>query len=264
MKYPFFVLFCSIFSQFQILGQQVFQLAPPVLTFESKFFDKKTPVNLKFEMAKTRIHFTLDDSEPTEKSPIFRKPIFIKKHSTQLRARVFAEGFSPSEIVAMEFFRRGIEVKKVEASPAPDPKFAGSGERTLVDGKGGFEALFHPTWQGFQADSVVLNVEFSAPKTIRQAAVNAMQGQSAWVFLPRKIAVFYKKPNDERLYFLAEQTFPAAAKNEKTSTKILFLNFPKVKTLRLVLKIYPLPSIPDWHDGRGTRAWIFLDEVNFY
>lgn len=263
MKQFIFGLFCLFLGQFRALSQETFQLAPPILVYENRFFEQKMAVAIKFEMAETAIHFTLDGSEPTEKSPKYRRPFFIKKNGTKLRARVFGAGFLPSEIVETQFFKTGFSIKKMTQTSA-NSKYPGLGDRNLIDGKGAKTDLHDPAWQGYQADSVELKFVFSKKETVSKMAVDALQNQGAWIFLPQNVSVFYKKPGSDALHFLVVKNFPASKNDPKTACKTLFVDFPKTKTSEIVVKIQPLARIPDWHAGAGSKAWLFLDEANFY
>lgn len=65
-------------------------------------------VTLTLDASETRIHYTLDGSEPTEQSPRYRGSFSLEKSAT-LRARGFRAGYAPSLISRAELrvIRRG-------------------------------------------------------------------------------------------------------------------------------------------------------------
>jgi Fn3 associated len=73
---------------------QQFQLAPPVLKYSSAFFIKSVTASLKFEQSATKIYYTLDNTEPTEKSSVYVLPLVITKNLSTLKAKVLGKGFT--------------------------------------------------------------------------------------------------------------------------------------------------------------------------
>ena len=56
-----------------------------------------TQVTIRSATDDAVIRYTLDDSEPTEQSPVYESPVTVRPDQT-LKARAFAEGHKPSEI----------------------------------------------------------------------------------------------------------------------------------------------------------------------
>jgi hypothetical protein len=91
------------------------------------------------------------------------------------------------------------------------------------------------------------------------------QNQNSWIYLPKKIEVYYKKKHSEQLILLASQTIDAAKKEDKATCQSIVINFKKkVKTSEIVAKVYPLAKIPDGNAGNGSLSWFFLDEIKLY
>ncbi|MGN0447121.1 MAG: CotH kinase family protein [Acutalibacteraceae bacterium] len=75
-------------------------LPNPQFSFTSTYVQAGTPVEII--APKGEIHFTIDGSEPTERSPVYTQPISIKR-SGVIRARAFSEGFVPSDTVCATY-----------------------------------------------------------------------------------------------------------------------------------------------------------------
>ncbi len=65
------------------------------------FLDKRI-VKMKEPEAVAKIHYTLDGTEPTEKSTLFTDSIIITK-PTVLKVRSFVDGIAPSQILSVQF-----------------------------------------------------------------------------------------------------------------------------------------------------------------
>lgn len=244
-------------------AQDSFQLAPPVLRYPSVFFATTMPVTMQFAMAGTQIHYTLNGQEPTEQDPLYTRPVVLKKKFSMLKARVFGKGFRPSEVVEARFFRQGLAIAKISQS-APRERYPGSGPNTLIDGQGGLPAADSRTWMGFQ-DTVLLSLTLARPARVKQVLLQVLQNQGAWIFLPQQVAVYAAEKGSDQLVLIGSKLPEAGKKDGQTGCRTILLDLGrKVKTGQIVVKIYPLATLPEGHPGQGKPAWLFLDEVKLY
>lgn len=247
-----------------VSAQNTFQLAPPYLKYESVFFEKEAVVKLEFAEAGTQIHYTTNGLEPTEKDPVYRKPLRIKKHNTELKAKVFGAGFLASEVVSARFYQRGLAVKSIRTTP-PHMQYPGTGETCLMDGEGGNTNLSSPNWMGFQEGSVKIEIDLGRPQKVQEILLHVLENQGAWIFQPSKIEIYTATKTSDEWILVDSITIDGTKKVGKNLCKALLLKLPKpIKTDLIVLQIYPLAKLPEWHPGHSKPAWLFLDELKIY
>jgi triacylglycerol esterase/lipase EstA (alpha/beta hydrolase family) len=82
---------------------------------------------------------------------------------------------------------------------------------------------------------------------------------SAGVFLP---------PTVEFLVSLNGKDFKSVAtittevpKKKSVDTRILSTKIEEVKASHLRIHAENLGTIPDWHQAKGRKAWLFIDEI---
>ncbi len=256
----FWLLGALCFGCLSALAQDTFQLAPPMLIYRSVFFSKTLPVSMAFAMAGTHIHYTLNGAEPTERDPVYRRPILLKKKSTTLKARVFGNGFRPSEVVSAQFFRQGLAIDEVMQT-TPDQQYSGSGHRTLIDGQGGLPAADSKTWMGFR-DTVLLGLTLAKPARVKQVLLQVLQNQGAWIYMPQQVAVY--AGDADRLVLIGTSVLNTVQDDQNGCRTIRIDLDHKKKVKQIIMKIYPLAELPAGHPGVGKPAWLFLDEINLY
>jgi len=245
-------------------AQEVFQLAPPLVQYNSVFFKEKTTVFMEFAQTGCQIHVTLNGKEPTANDPVYTRALEIKKHQTTVKAKVFGIGFLPSETVEVTFYQRGLDILAINTS-RPDKRYPGDGPLTLFDGKGGIPRSDSKTWMGFQQDTVTVEITLKKPKKVQQVLLEVLHNAGSWIFLPQKVDIFCQEKGSSQLVQVGTATFPALPKDAPALCHALFIKPEKpVKTDRILVKVYPLTSIPAWHPGKGTRAWLFVDEIKLY
>ncbi len=249
----------------QIAAQDTFQLAPPYLRYQSVFFKKQAHVAMEFAQPGTRIHYSINSLGPTEKDSVYSTPISLKNNADCLTARVFGDGFFPSEIVWARFFKQGFKIKSASTTP-PQERYPGNGKQTLIDGQGGITAYKSNTWMGFQTEEVTVFLTLKKSQKATQVLLHLLQDQDAWIFLPCKMEVYGAKKGAQDWIFLgAQEARTSTVRAQTASCQVIITNIAKpVKVKKMMLKITPVLHIPDWHPGKGKLAWIFMDEIIVY
>ena len=75
-------------------------LPDPGFSQDSTYLKKGSEISIC--VTKGEIHYTLDGSEPTKKSPVYKKPIAVNRN-TVIRAKAFSDGFVPSDTVTATY-----------------------------------------------------------------------------------------------------------------------------------------------------------------
>ena len=245
-------------------SQQKFQLAPPILKFNSVFFIQSATVSLQFEQPGTRIFYTLNGKEPTEKSLVYQSPIVIKKSLTTLKAKVFGNGYLPSETVQATFIKDGLKIKSIEQPPANE-KFPGNGPKTLFDNEGGIADMRNKNFLGYQQDSVEINVLLEKKQPIHSMLLDFFCDEGSWIFLPQSIQVYYFNENKNSYELIAKKEIsPDTIINGSACVFEIINPVEKITSNKLKVILQPLQSIPEGHPGKGKQAWLFTDEIKIY
>lgn len=245
-------------------AQQTFQLAPPILKYHSIFFKTCEMVSIQFAKPATKIFFTLNGKEPTQDDSYYNKQILIRKTFTTLNAKVFGNGFLPSEAVAITFIKDGLKIKSLQASEANE-KYPGHGPRTLFDNEGGVAESQSKNFMGYQTDSVTINVSLEKKQKITSVLLDFLRDYGSWIFLPQSIRVYYFDDNKNEFQFLTAKEIVADSSQQNCMTVFEKLNTnKKVLSSKIKIVMKPLCSIPAWHPGKGQHGWMFIDEIKIY
>ena len=245
-------------------AQQEFQLAPPVLQYHSAFFKDSETASLKFAQPGTQICYTLSGAEPTQKDAVYRKPIVVRKSLPTLKAKVFGNGFLPSETVQATFIKDGLKIKSIEQSP-PNEKYTGNGTTTLFDNEGGIADMHSKNFLGYQQDSVEINMMLDKKQPIHSVLVDFLRDEGSWIFPPQRITIFYFDDTKKEFEMMSKKEIIAdtIAKANACVFELIKAG-TKVNTDRLKIVVQPLQLIPEWHPGKGKQAWLFIDEIKIY
>ncbi|MNQ91758.1 hypothetical protein D3C85_1071530 [compost metagenome] len=257
MKYKYLFVLLFLFSNAR--AQDNFQLAPPLIKYQSIFFDDRLKVPIVFEQRGAYITYSIDGE--TSKAKKYNKPILINKELTTIKARANSKDFRASEIVEATFIKSGIPVM-VHFPEASGP-YKRNKPSILSDNQGGITNHNSPTWLGYDKDSVSLIIETGKVQSLRKVLINVLQNQQAWIFPPSKAVVYaYDKQTNGFSQVLTTVSTPLE-KNEKVQCSAIILELNNCKTDKVKLVLYN-NKLPSWHQGAGKLAWMFIDEVKLY
>lgn len=250
-------------------------LEMPVITSDLERFDSpmtisiampnaegKTPAQRKQQAAHPVIHYTLDGTTPTEKSPVYTKPFTIE-NSTIVNARAFMDDKSPSFVASRRF--NYDYVTKAEFEHKPNTPYNYKYETALYDGETGDIEDFSRNWIGFSASD--FDVTFTLSKTIdlENVRVRFAHHPESWIFAPKEIAVYVSSDGEKfspaTLANIGYNPTSAEMNIPQLQTIDIEVNQPDVRFVRIVAQ--SIGRIPQWHKAKGLHAWLMIDEVEF-
>src|SRR5258706_2760256 len=94
---------------------QEFQLAPPLLKYNSVFFSAAATFSVVFNQPGTAVYYTLNGNEPTENDLMYKAPVTVSKR-TIVKVKAIGKNYLPSETISTEFIKNGKPVKFVQYS----------------------------------------------------------------------------------------------------------------------------------------------------
>ncbi len=144
------------------------------------------------------------------------------------------------------------------ASP-PSPNYPGTGPAELVDGITGDPENLKSDWLGFEGEDLVATIDLGKTISVEELGLSSCQVTSAGVFLPPTVE-FSVSLNGKDFKSVATTT-TEVPKKQSVGTRILSTKIKEVKARHLRVHAKNLGTIPDWHQAKGRKAWLFIDEI---
>ena len=235
-------------------------LPMPVITKNLDRFDSPMKITLSSEKPGVEIRYTLDGTEPTEKSALYKKPFVISK-TTMVKAKSFCKGFSPSFSNKKQF--NYDYVSSVRFVNQPNTPYNKDSETALFDGVFGSTSDISNAWLGFSGNDIDMTFTLVKPIDVQSVEASFLHSPEAWAFAPKSMTVYVS--NDGKTYTpgnRADVSFDASKKDNANSQVITvksLVNINDVKYIRVVVK--SIGKIPSWHEAKGLRPWVMVDEV---
>ena len=232
----------------------------PVINKSRDRFDAPMTISITCPTPKVEIHYTLDGSIPTEKSPLYTKPFSIQ-NSVIVKARAFKKDIPPSFVATQSFTFD--YVLSTTFAHKPNTPYNKNASRALFDGEtGDINDLSHG-WLGFSGHPLQVDMELAKSIHVDHVSLRFAHVPDAWVFAPAQVDIQFS--SDGKTFtdpIPATITYDAAAEAMNT-TQLQVITIPADRTdVRFVRVIArPISRIPQWHRAKGLNPWLMIDEI---
>ncbi|MEJ2614619.1 MAG: FN3 associated domain-containing protein [Ignavibacteriaceae bacterium] len=206
----------------------------------------------------TEVYYTLDGSNPTDKSTLYKNPILINRQTT-VKAVAMKKGWAPSSITERTIFFT-LPRKAIQLEGGVDRRYNGGGEDALIDNKRGTDDYKDGAWQGFEGRDIQADIDLGKPITVNQVTAGFLLDQNAWIFLPEEVEVYYSE-NGKDFIPLKKIDLDAKEPSKLKQIKNITLSFNKINTRYIRVRAKNIKTCPEWHKGAGGNAWLFADEI---
>ena len=231
--------------------------APKLITnikFNNKLVYKGDfKIKLQTQTADSQIRFTLDGTEPTEKSQLYTKPFQIDSLAV-LRMRAFKKGYVPSDDVAVELVKT-IQPASVKLAKQPSPKYPAKGEKSLFDMQRGNETYKDKAWLGYLKDDFEADIDLGKSIKVAEVRLGILGLRDAWILPPKEVLVYGSEDGKKFTLLGTAKGFDYSARLVEANMK----TNKSVRYLRVIAKNHGL--LPKWHCGAGNPCWLFVDEI---
>jgi hexosaminidase len=217
-------------------------------------------VRLETEIPGLSIRLTTDGSDPGPDSKLYVKPFAVKK-TTEVRAAAFdgRDRLSPAVSAERILVHAASGRRTVLASPYSE-KYPGGGDLALTDGLLGSKDMNDGRWQGFEGPDLDAVVDLGGSRSVRRIAVRCLQNINSWIFLPSSVefAVSSDGKTFETVDATGNDVPPQLAEIVVKGFEAAF----EARRVRFVrVRARSVGIVPDWHFGKGGKAWLFADEI---
>lgn len=224
-------------------------------------FDAPMTITLSTVMPQAEIHYTLDGTEPTMESPLYKSPFTIGS-SCILQAKSFMADKTASFTAVKRFNFDYISSATFGYKANTPYNYAQDG--ILFDGETGDVADLSRGWLGFSGTDLSVVFELSKSIDLQDVEMNFAHVPEAWAFAPTEVMVCVS--SDGTNYsapFKAAIQYNSSSQEMETpqlQTVRVPVDRPDVKYVKVVAK--NLGRIPDWHKAKGLRPWLMVDEIH--
>lgn len=152
------------------------------------------------------------------------------------------------------------KVSKVSCNTAPDKRYSKEYPKVLGDGKRGVAGNWREGWNGWEGVKM-LEMEV----TIQKREVNSINisfGHSpdGWVLAPEKVQIWDAKG---KIWVDMEQRSIIKDVHHGRQRVVFGITGKEsmIKGRKMKIRIIHPSTLPDWHEYKGEKAWMMIDEI---
>ena len=204
------------------------------------------------------IYYTLDGSNPTTSSTKYTGKISIKDN-TELKAIAVRSGSINSKMLQEKIVVNTSTFKPIQLLTTPANNYSFTGASMLVDGLFGNENYRTGKWLGFQKNDLIAVIDLLHPTSISKAQIRTNVVTGDWIFDASEISIESSNDGTNFTPVKSEKYNDSHSDNySEIVTHTMQFDPVTARYFRITVK----PSVmPDWHPGKGNRAYIFVDEI---
>lgn len=232
---------------------------PSIISDGNVFYDSTT-LTLFSPDSLMNIRYTLDGSEPGEKSNLYTGPIIIRKACIVKAASFISDG--KRSMTAVSIFTKSLYPAAKYAYPFAG-KYPGGGTMGLTDRRTGTTNYQTGEWQGFEGTDLDVVIDLAREKKINQLSAGFLQDTDVWIFLPEYVEFFVSQDgkNFKKVALLKNDVDP---QRESNLVKRFHAKFDNIEARYVRVYAKNIGVCPPWHRGAGGKAWLFVDEVTVH
>jgi hypothetical protein len=235
----------------------------PVIQSESKSFKDKMMIEITSQNPGDAIFYIVFEND-TDYSTIkstyipYTKPFYIEA-SSMIQAYI-KNSTEQSQTISANFFKKPNNFT-IDIKSTYNPQYHAGGKEGLIDGIFGTENWRKGDWQGYQSQDFEAIIDLQSEKLVSEFNARFLQDSRSWILMPTKVDYYASNDN---VNFTLVGTISNTIDPKETDNKIHDFQIKagtKISAKYIKVKAYNFGKLPEWHQGAGGDAFIFIDEI---
>ena len=205
-----------------------------------------------------KVYYTTDGTTPDATKTLYTQP--IKLSNEVLLKAVAVHKDTISGVFSYQSLFNKATYKPIQLLTETNPKYTFGGATALVDAQIGEDSYIDGHWVGFPGRvGVEAVIDLGKDEEISNLKTGSLSDTPNWIFPASEVAI-YSSADGKNFQLITQQPLKIAQKTDPIKRVPISLNFAKTKT-RYVKVVLKGTVIPEWHEGKGTPALLFVDEI---
>ncbi len=230
----------------------------PIINAPTKITETAKSITIEHSNNKAVLYYTLDGSEPTLTSKKYTGA-FTCDSSSIIKAKAFLNN-ELSTTVESHIYKKPNNWD-ITINSSYNKQYDAGGNDGIIDGQHGTTNWRSGGWQGYQAQDFDCIIDLGKIIPIQFVNASFLQDTRSWIIYPKRVEYFVSE--DGITYQLLGTVENGVAADDYNLQMRTFFNKPEnpVATRYLKVKAINYGTLPDWHQGKGGEAFIFIDEI---
>lgn len=201
-------------------------------------------------------YYSVNNQLPIE----YSSPFYITSNSTIKAFSVDTNyGRNDTSSLSIAHFYKRPHNYSIQLNCTYNKQYTADGDDGIIDGLHGDKDWRKGGWQGYQSQDFEAIIDMKEIKSISEISANFLQDTRSWILFPTKVEFYTSTDNiNFTLVETVTNTIPANDYSIQNST----FKIQHKKTAQFIkIKATNYGKLPNWHQGKGGDAFIFIDEI---
>ncbi|GAA4296369.1 hypothetical protein GCM10023163_16220 [Aestuariibaculum suncheonense] len=247
---------CATKQSGHYLQSNQLRLVKPRVETNSSLIDSFVTITADLKLENVSIYYTSNGEEPSESSAKYERP--FKAYKPEIyKFKAFHPDWKSSEVAELKLYKKGVKPDHIIWHSKASDKYKGKGDNTLINQSKANLNYDDPQWVGFISEASA-TLKFKNKPFLRTMTISFLNDASSWIFPPEQITVEINGDIATKKTIVLNEI-----KDSKTSAIETIVISLGTDTESLKIDIKNVQSMPEWHEGKGSKAWLFMDEWMF-
>jgi predicted alpha-1,2-mannosidase len=233
----------------------------PIIQAESKSFKDTMKVEIISQNPNYDLYYYIDD-KPFQFVPSnlvkYTQSIEIAK-TTKIIA-VAKNGKQGSAFARATFYKKPNNYT-IDIKSKYNPQYTAGGDEGIIDGISGSDNWRKGEWQGYQSQDFEAIIDLQSEKTVSNFSATFLQDSRSWILMPTKVD-YYSSIDNVNFTLIGTIENNLDPKFDENKIQNFEYKSPiEIKAKYIKVKAYNFGKLPEWHQGFGGDAFIFIDEI---
>ena len=206
------------------------------------------------------IRYTVDGSEPTAGSQLYKAPFVVSERPATVKAAVFRDGKDSGiyfhDILAGKAYHRPLLVNTEKAW-----NYKWQPDGSLVDGLRGGTNFNSDSFVAWNEEPMDVTIDMGEDaQAYSSVTICILVDKLNYIFAPSSVEVSLSD-DGERFDSVAHLDVITDRPSDPDCLREIPVSFRESNARYIRVKAPVVNPIPDWHPGRGHSAFIFVDEI---
>ncbi|KAF2515109.1 alpha-mannosidase [Flavobacterium salilacus subsp. salilacus] len=232
----------------------------PVIEAAGKSFKNQTTVTLKAPFGAEKMYYIINTPSNENESRDFQEYTAPFEVTETCEIRAYAEvGRTISLPVTANFVKKPNDYT-IAIKSEYNPQYHAGGAEGLIDGIHGDGNWRKGDWQGYQGQDFEAVIDLQKKIPVTNIAARFLQDSRSWILMPTKVE-FYTSDDNKNFTLIDTIENTIAPQDYAVQVTDFGTNPENVSARYIKVKAYNYGTLPEWHQGHGGEAFIFIDEI---
>ena len=244
-------------------NREIISIIPvPVIQAESKSFKNTLNVKIISQNPKDIIYCNIINLDNTNFNKNFFPYLSPLNIVNSLKIIAYAKDINgkTSDTISATYFKKPNNYT-IDIKSNYNKQYTAGGDEGIIDGILGTTNWKKGDWQGYQSQDFEAVIDLQSEKKLSNFRATFLQDSRSWILMPTKVEYYSSSDNiNFKLIGTIENTIDPK-ENENKIENFSYKSAKDIKARYVKIKAYNFGKLPNWHQGYGGDAFIFIDEI---